>query len=220
MKKVKLFVLGAVLSLGLFPLIMTGTNVYAAEEIMQEQTEYQKNIDDYQKIIDIQQKKMASMTSDERINEINRLFNELEGTEISLSNENIFAISKSGVSKRSASGATDLKIVNGGINFWASSPAGIDELANIFGMAALGEGAAGGISGIAGTMAGLAGAATVATGGLAALLTAIGGYLAVRFNSANDILREHQAAGDHQAGVRVTTTETLDITSMGIDAYA
>lgn len=213
-KKSKLFcfVLGIFLTIS--PFINCGSFVYAAEQNQLAVQEYNETVATYKKVIDEQLKKMETMTKEEKINEVNRLLSEHEGETITLFNpsDNFSRATR-------AAAKTEVKIVNGGMNYFAYNKEGINKLANLFGGIAGGDGAAGGSAGIAAIIAGALGIATWLTAGLAALIAALGGFVATRFGTAREMLRTHEYLGHSKAGTRITVTETLDITNMGINAY-
>lgn len=190
------------------PLLVTAGTVQAAETVNIQQS---KNIA-FQQALREQLSKMETMTETEKIEEFKKFLAQHEGE--------TFSFIQEGTGFRSAA-ITTVKIVNGGINFWAFNPEGIDKLANTFGWAAFGEGATLGATALATGIATKLGiAATALTGGLAAIIAGLGTYLISHFTTANNILREYEKAGATTAGVRLTATETLDISHLGPEAYA
>ncbi|WP_202574174.1 hypothetical protein [Enterococcus faecalis] len=208
LKKSKTICFLAMLALALFPFISTGSSVYASEV-------YNQKVNEIKKVVDNQLKKMENMTPAEKADEVNRLLNQYEGASVTFDN----SISPDMPVFRNARPSTELRIVNGGLNFFAYNQAGINHLADLFGKLAFSEGVSGGSAGIAAIIAGALGIATAATAGLAAAIAAMGGYAFSQFGAARDIMREHEKDGDTTAGVRITVTEVLDITNKGINAY-
>ncbi|PWI82977.1 hypothetical protein DKB98_06055 [Enterococcus faecalis] len=205
-KKSKTICFFAMLVLALFPFISTGSSVYASES-------YNQKVNEIEKVVDNQLKKMENMTPAEKLDEVNRLLSQYEGATVNFAD----AVSPDMPVLRNARPSTELRIVNGGLNFYAYNQAGINKLADLFAKLGLMEGASGGSRGIA---AAIAGAMDIATAGLAAVVVALGSYASYRFATANGIMRDHEKDGDTKAGARITITETLDITKMGINAYA
>ncbi|WP_368556171.1 hypothetical protein [Enterococcus faecalis] len=208
-KKSKTICFFAILALALFPFISTGSSVYASES-------YNQKVNEIEKVVDNQLKKMENMTPVEKLDEVNRLLSQYEGATVNFAD----AVSPDMPVLRNARPSTELRIVNGGLNFYAYNQAGINKLADLFAKLGLMEGASGGSGGIAAAIAGAMGIATGATAGLAAVVVALGSYASYRFATANGIMRDHEKDGDTKAGARITITETLDITNMGINAYA
>lgn len=115
-----------------------------------------------------------------------------------------------GIATRAAA-STNAKIVNGGINFFAYNKEGVNKLANTLGSCSA---ASGGATGIAALIAKFA--PGISTKVAASIIAGIGGYVTKRFSDARTIVRKKST----KAGVRITATETIDITSKGINAYA
>ncbi|MFK4568190.1 hypothetical protein [Enterococcus sp. UD-01] len=204
-KKSKIACLIAGIFLTLIPFATSGSYVYANET-------YNQSLNETKKVVDKQLKKMEHMTLEEKEAEVNRLLKQYEGMTVTL-------YTSGNPMLRNAKPSTELKVINGGINYFAYNQAGINKLANLFGQLSFAEGTSGGAAGIAAVIAGALGVATAATAGLAAIIAAMGAYAFQRFAVANKVMREHEKAGHSKAGARITLTEVLDITKMGINAY-
>ncbi|MGX7265710.1 hypothetical protein [Enterococcus crotali] len=204
-KKSKFLCLIAGIFMGLIPLATSSSYVYANET-------YKQSLNETQKVVDEQLKKMENMTLEEKEAEVNRLLKQYDGMTVTL-------YTSGNPILRNAQPSTGIKVINGGMNFFAYNKAGINKLANLFGQLSFAEGASGGASGMAAIIAGALGVATAATAGLAAIIAAMGAYAFQQFADANKVMREHEKAGHSKAGVRITFTEVLDITNMGINAY-
>jgi hypothetical protein len=175
-KKSKIVCLIAGIFLTLIPFVTSGSYVYANGT-------YNQSLNETKKFADKQLKKMEHMTLEEKEAEVNRLLKQYEGTTVTL-------YTSGNPMLRNAQPSTELKVINGGMNYFAYNQAGINKLANLFGQLSFAEGASGGAAGIAAVIAG-----------------------------ANKVMREHEKAGHSKAGARITLTEVLDITKMGINAY-
>lgn len=169
------------------------------EELELTESEKQKTLEITKEV-----KRLNSLTEEERNAEISKTLAEAEGQEF------YFGEQTSTLGTYSVA-STNAKIVNGGFNFFAYNQAGVNSLANSLATCAT---ATGGITFIAGLIAKFA--PTISSKIAASLLTGFGGFVTVRFADGAKIARSKT----NKAGVRITVTETLDITSMGIDAYA
>ncbi|MBP2098630.1 hypothetical protein [Enterococcus rivorum] len=204
-KKSKLVCLIAGIFLTLTPFITSSSYAYANEA-------YDQSLNETQKVVDSQLKKMEHMTVSEKADEVNRLLKQYEGMSLTLDTP----LSRN---VKPAQPSTEVKVVNGGINFFAYNKEGINKLANIFANLSFSEGFIGGSGGVAGLIAAALGLGSALTAGLAGILAALGSYAFTYFGAARDIMREHDKAEHKKAGVRISVTEVLDITNKGINAY-
>lgn len=147
-------------------------------------------------------KRLNSLPEKQRNEEISQIFAEAEGLELQMGEQ-------TGIMSRAAA-QTEAKIINGGINSYAYNKEGVKKLVDMSNQMATTYGIINIAYGFVSYFPAIP--VKVAT----AILAPMAGVLNTRFRAGCNIMRTKTTRG----GFRITLTDTLDITSKGINAYA